>query len=164
MKFEKDIKYAILVTIIGVIEISFGKYIAISGAVPMLTFSFLLVTAMLESDISYVMVLSVLLGVISDILFWHGFITYTIAYSFSCFFTFKLKDAIFSSKWLFLTLNSVLLTILVQIFYMIIHIGDIGTGNFFRCIWSVSLPTVIYNTILCWLFYFLGGKIFKKRR
>ena len=164
MNFEKDIKYAVLALLIGVIEASCGKYIAISGAVPMLTFSFLIVSALLESDISYVMVLSVLLGANSDILYGHGFGTYTVAFFFSCFYTFKLKNAIFSSKWLFLTVDAFLLTILSQIFYMVIHIRDISSENFFRCIWSLILPMAIYNTLLCWLFYFLGSKIFRKRR
>ena len=163
MNFEKDIKYAVLALLIGTIEASFGKFIAISGAVPMLTFSFLIVSALLESDISYVMVLSVILGAISDVLYGHGFGTYTVAFSFSCFCTFKLKNAIFSSKWLFLTVDAFLLTIFSQIFYMIIHIRDIGSENFFRCIWSLILPTAIYNTLLCWLFCFLGSKIFGKR-
>ena len=164
MKFEKDIKYAVLSLLVFIIEVSFGKYIAISGAVPMLTFSFLIVTAMLESDISYVIMLSVLLGAISDILYGHGFGTYTAAFFLSCYCTFKLKNAIFYSKWLFLTIDSFLLTIIVQVFYMIIHIQDIGASNFFRCIWSLILPTAIYNMLICWLFYFLGSRILAKRR
>ena len=114
MKFEKDIKYAVLSLFVFITEVAFGKYIAFSGAVPMLTFSFLIVTAILESDISYVMTLSVLLGAISDILYGHGFGTYTAAFFISCYCTFKLKNAIFYSKWLFLTIDSFLLTMVLK--------------------------------------------------
>lgn len=164
MRFEKDIKYAVLALLIFASEAAFGKYIAISGAVPMLTFSFLIVSAVLESDISYVTVLSVILGLFSDILYGHGFGTYTTAYFLSCFFTLKLKNAVFASKWFFLIIDAFLLTVFVQIFYIIFHIRDIGAGNFFKCIWSYSLPLAVYNTVICMIFYAVGSRFFLKRR
>lgn len=163
MRFEKDVKYAVLAFLIATVEATFGKFIAVSGAVPMLTFSFLIVCAAMESDLSYVMVLAVILGAVSDILHGHGFGTYTLAFAFSAFYTFKLKNTIFSSGWLFLIIDAFLLTFLVQIFYMVTHIGDIGAGNFLKCIWSLVLPQAIYNTLICCLFYCVGSKILKKR-
>lgn len=164
MRFEKDIKYAILAILIGTFETAFGKYIKIFGAVPMLTFSFCIVSALFESEESYIMVLSALLGAASDILYGHGFGTYTIAFSFSAFATFRLKDAIFSSKWLFLVLDAFFMTFLVQIFYMILHLGDIGAGNFFKGIWSIVLPMAFYNTAICCFFYYVAKAFSKKRR
>jgi rod shape-determining protein MreD len=164
MRFGKDIKYALLALLLAVMEATLGKFIAVSGAVPMLTFSFLIVCAVKEADLSYVMVLAVILGALSDILHGHGFGTYTIAFAFSAFYTFKLKNAIFSSGWLFLIIDAFLLTFLVQIFYMITHIRDIGSENFFRCVWSLVLPQAVYNTLICCLFHFIGGKTLRKRR
>ncbi|MBR4723434.1 MAG: rod shape-determining protein MreD [Clostridia bacterium] len=164
MRFEKDVKYAVLAILIYAAEAAFGKYIAVAGAVPMLTFSFLIVCSAKESDLSYVMVLAVILGAVTDIMHGHGFGTYTIAFAFSAFYTFKLKNAIFSSGWLFLVIDAFLLTFLVQFFYMITHIGDIGSGNFLRCLWSLVLPQAVYNTLICCLFYFISGKISRKRR
>lgn len=163
MRFEKDIKYALLALLIGGSEVAFGKYIKIFGAVPMLTFSFCIVCAMREKEESYVMVLSALLGAISDILYGHGFGTYTVAFLFTVFYTVKLKDAIFSSKWLFLILDAFFMTVIVQLFYMILHLGDIGTQNFARGILSVILPTAVYNTAVCCFFYFVSGKFSRKR-
>ncbi|MBQ6907998.1 MAG: rod shape-determining protein MreD [Clostridia bacterium] len=164
MRFEKDIKYALLALFIGTFEAVFGKYIKIFGAVPMLTFSFCIVSALVEYEESYVMVLSALLGAVSDILYGHGFGTYTVAFSFSAVATFRLKDAIFSSKWLFLVLDAFLMTFLVQVFYMILHIGDIGTNNFFKGLWSIVLPMAFYNTAVCCLFYYIANAFSRKRR
>ncbi|MBR4173524.1 MAG: rod shape-determining protein MreD [Clostridia bacterium] len=164
MRFGKDIKYAILAFLIGTFEVAFGKYIAIFGAVPMLTFSFCTVCAIRESEESYVLVLSALLGGLSDILFGHGFGTYTLAFSLSAYYTFKLKDAIFSSKWLFLLLDAFFMTLFVQLFYMILHMGDIGTANFSGGILRVILPTCFYNTAICSLFYYISERFSRKRR
>ena len=164
MRFEKDIKYAFLAFLIGTMEAAFGKYIRVFGAVPMLTFSFCMVCAIEEEEISYPMVLSVICGAVSDILYGHGFGTYTIAFSFAAFYTFKLKDIIFSSEWLFLLLDIFFMTILVQIFYMILHLGDIGTNNFLKALWSIVLPTAVYNTAVSCFFYYVAEKISHKRR
>jgi len=164
MRFEKDIRYALLALLIFVTEASFGKYIAVSGAVPMLTFSFLIVCSVKENDLSYVMALAVILGAVSDVLHGHGFGAYTLSFAFSAFYTFKLKNAIFSSELLFLIIDAFLLTFLVQIFYMITHIGNIGSGNFLRCVWSLVLPQAVYNTLICCLFYYIDSRIFKRRR
>lgn len=164
MRFEKDIKYAILALFVCGCEVAFGKYIKILGAVPMLTFSFCIVCAMTEYEVSYVMILSIILGALSDILCGHGFGTYTVLFAFSAFYTFKLKDAVFSSKLLFLVIDAFLLTIITELFYMIIHIGDIGTQNFFKGFLLIALPTAIYNTAVCCLFYYISGKFLHKRR
>ena len=163
MRFEKDIKYAILAFLLVSSEAAFGKYIAISGAVPMLTFSFCIVCAIKENDMSYVMALSAILGAVSDVLYGHGFGTYTVAFAFAAFYTFKLKDAVFSSKWLFLVLDAFFMTVLVQVFYMILHLGDIGTENIFAGIVSIILPMAVYNTGMCCLFYWISEKIPHKR-
>lgn len=164
MRFEKDIKYALLALLIGAMEAAFGKYIAILGAVPMLTFSFCIVCAVREKEEAYAMVLSMLLGAISDILYGHGFGTYTVAFSFAAFFTLKLKDAVFSSKWLFLVIDAFVMTLIVELFYVILHMGDIGTSNIFKGIWSIILPTAFYNTAICSLFYYISEKFSRKRR
>lgn len=164
MRFEKDIKYALLAFLTGTMEAAFGKYIGILGAVPMLTFSFCIVCALREDEVSYPMVLSAICGAVSDILYGHGFGTYTVAFCFAAFYTFKLKDVIFSSKRLFLLLDVFCMTVLVQLFYMIIHLGDIGTNNFFKVLWSIILPTAVYNTAVSCLFYYVGEKVSRKRR
>ncbi len=164
MRFEKDIKYAILAFLVGTMEAAFGKYIRIFGAVPMLTFSFCIVCAARENEISYPMILSAILGAVSDILYGHGFGTYTVAFSFAAFYTFKLKDAIFVSKWLFLLIDVFCMTVLVQLFYMILHLGDIGMNNFFKALWSIILPTAVYNIAVSCLFYYIGEKVSQKRR
>lgn len=163
MRFEKDIKYAVLALLIGGSEVAFGKYIGIFGAVPMLTFCFCIVCAMREKEEAYVMVLAALLGAVSDILYGHGFGTYTVAFTFSAFYTMKLKDAIFTSQWVFLILDAFIMTLIVQIFYMIIHLGDIGTQNFFKGFVSVILPTAVYNTAVCCFFYYISGKFLHRK-
>ena len=164
MRFDKDIKYAIPALIMFVFEVAFGKYIAVSGAVPMLTFSFLIVCALVENELSYTVMLALIFGVFADALYGHGFGTYTVSFIFAVFYTFRLKDSIFSSRWLFLVFDAFIMTVTVQIFYMIIHIGDIGSGNFWRCMFSISLPTAVYNTVICCFVYFIFEKFLKKRR
>lgn len=164
MKYSRDLKYAVLAFIVIFLEAAFGKYIAISGAIPMLTFAFVIVCALFEDDISYIMMVSVILGVFGDILYSHGFGVYTVSYCFAAYYTFKLKDSIFSSKLLFLVIDAFILCAMQQFFYMVIHISDIGTAYFWRGFFLIGLPSSLYTTAVCCLFYFIGSSIFRKRR
>ena len=164
MRFEKDIKYALSAILLAVIEASIGKYVAISGAVPMLTFSYLLFCAVIESDISYIMVISLLFGALYDILYGHGFGTYTVLFAVSAYYTFRWKDALFSSKWLFFVLDAFFMTVMVQSFYIIVHIGDIGAHNFWASFFSIVMPSAVYNTVICCAIYFIHQKMSKRRR
>lgn len=164
MRFDKDIKYAIPALIIFVFEVAFGKYIAISGAVPMLTFSFLIVCALVENELSYTLMPALIFGAAADVLYGHGFCTYTVSFIFAVFCTFRLKDSIFSSRWLFLVLDAFIVTLIVHVFYLITHIGDIGPQNVLKCLISISLPAAVYNTAVCCFIYFIFDKILEKRR
>lgn len=164
MRYERDFKYAVSAFLVLFTESALGKYISVSGALPLITFSYIIACAALETDISYSMAISVILGVFSDILFGRGFGINTASYCFAAYCTFKLKDSIFSSKLLFLLLDAFLLTAMQQLFYMLSHIGDIGTAYLVKGFLLKGIPTALYTTVVCCLFYFIGGSIFKKRR
>ena len=164
MKYSRDLKYALSAFIVIFFEAALGKYISINGALPMLTFAYVIVCAVMESDMSYITVLSVILGVFSDILYSGSFGIYTLSYCFAAYYTFKYKDSIFTSKWLFLLLDAFILSTIQQFCYMIIHINDIGVKYFWRGFFLKGLPSSLYTTAVCCLFYFVGGTIFRKRR
>ncbi len=164
MKYSRDLKYALSAFTVIFFEAAFGKYISISGALPMLTFAYVIVCALMESDMSYITVLSVILGVFSDILYSGSFGIYTLSYCFAAYYTFKYKDSIFTSKWLFLLLDAFILSAIQQFCYMLIHINDIGLKYFWIGFSLKGLPSSLYTTAVCCLFYFVGGSIFRKRR
>lgn len=164
MKYSRDIKYAVSAFIIIFFEATLGKYISISGALPMLTFAYIIVCALMESDMSYIIVLSIILGAFSDILYSLSFGIYTVSYCLAAYYTFKLKDSIFSSKWLFLIIDSFVLCTIQQFCYMIIHISDIGVNYFWRGFFFRGLPSALYTTVISCLFYFIGSRVFRKRR
>ena len=164
MKYSRDVKYAVSALIVIFFEAALGKYISICGALPMLTFAYIIVCSLIETDRSYIMILSVILGVFSDVLYSRGFGIYTASYCFAAYYTFRLKDSIFTSKWLFLLLDAFVLSTIQQFCYMIIHISDIGVKYFWRGFFLKGLPSSLYTTAICCLFYFVGGSIFRKRR
>ena len=164
MKYSKDFKYAVSAIAVIFLEAALGKYIAISGAIPMLTFAYIIVCAILESDMSYIIVISVVLGVLADVLYSSGFGVYTVSYCFAAYYTFKLKDSIFYSKWLFLLVDALVLSACQQLFYMIINISDIGVAYFWRGFFYKGLLSSLYTTVICCFFYYIDGKVFRKRR
>lgn len=164
MKYSRDIRYAVSAFTVIFLEAVLGKFIAISGAMPMLTFAYVIVCAIIDDDMFYIVLLSVILGVFSDILYSNGFGIYTVSYSFAAYYTLKYKDKIFYSKWIFLILDALALTALQQFFYMIFHIGDIGADYFLRGFVFKALPTSLYTTVICCVFYCIGGRFFEKRR
>ena len=164
MKYSRDLKYALSAFIVIFFEAAFGKYISIRGALPMLTFAYVIVCALMESDMSYITVLSVTLGVFSDILYSGSFGIYTLSYCFAAYYTFKYKDSIFASKWLFLLIDAFILSTIQQFCYMIFHINDIGAKYLLRGFFLKGLSSSLYTTAVCCLFYFIGGTVFRKRR
>jgi len=160
LNIAKDTKYILSAIIILICEFTFGKYIAIFGAVPMLTLSFCILVSVFEKDFSYLLTISIILGIVSDILQGHGFGTYSIALPLSAFVTYKFRDSIFTSKMLFLIIDAFLLTIFIQLFYWLMHIFDIGSIGFWHKLISVILPTAVYNTIICAIFYLICKKRF----
>lgn len=164
MRLEKDIKYSLLAFLFIVCEMAFGKYIAIFGAVPMLVLCFCVVSSIVEEDNSYIVTFCTIIGAICDILACHGFGTYTISFAFASYVTVKLKDNIFASKNLFLILDIFVVSVIIEIFYVLVHISKIGAANIWYNFSSIILPMSIYNTLICVLYYPLHRKIFSKRR
>ena len=164
MSFFKDIKYAFAALAVISCEMAFGKYMDISGVIPMLTFCFCVITAMVEDDFSYIMIFSLILGLVSDLLSGHGIGTYMLSFMFAAYITGRFRDSVFSSSIVFLIIDVFMLTVLVQIFYMLVHIGDIGAGHFFAKIKSIVVPQALYNTVICLIAYPIVSRLSGKRR
>ncbi len=141
---------------------TFGKYIELFGAVPMITLCFCVAASACETEISYIMIVSVILGAVSDLLGGHGFGTYLFSYTFASFVTYKLKDAVFTSKLLFLIIDAFFMTIIVQVIYRITHIYDMNACGFWHGFISVILPMAIYDTVITLVFYKIHKRIIKR--
>ena len=163
MKLLKNIKYFILCFFVLVLEMTAGKYFSIFGTVPMISFCLCLVVAQKEKNENYIITISIILGLILDLLLNHGFGFYTVTFMLSAISTYFLRDITFSSKILFLVCNTFVLTILVCVLYYFFHILDIGTV-FWSIFINVVLPVTIYNVFIVIIFYFVLNKIFYKRR
>lgn len=163
MKLLKNIKYFILCLFVIVLEMTAGKYFSIFGAVPMISYCLCLVIAQREKNENYIITISIVMGLLFDLLINHGFGFYTVAFMLSAICTYFLRDITFSSKVLFLVVNTFLLTIFVCLFYYFFHIIDIGT-DFWKLLISVIIPVSLYNVFVSIIFYFLLNKILYKRR
>lgn len=163
MKFVKTAKYAVMGFAILLCEMTFGKYLEISGAVPMLTFCFCVAFASLEKEINYVAFVSAFAGALFDILSGHGFGTYTLLFTLSAVATFLIRDNVFSSKALMLICDVFILSVFVEIIYFLIHITNIR-GEFYRSFISVMLPVAVYNSVVSLIFYNILKPILSKRR
>lgn len=163
MKIVKNIRYFLLCFIVLFLEMTIGKYLAIQGTVPMLSFCLSIVIAVKEENPNYIVVIGIILGAFLDILLGHGFGSYTVAFSISSLITYCFRDNIFSSKLLFLIINSIILSFLICVFYYLFHILDVGI-DFGIMMTRIALPTSLYNTIICIVLYFALGTTFYKRR
>lgn len=163
MKVVKTVRYTLMSFVILFCEMTFSKYIEISGVVPMLSFSFLITSVMFENNINYIVMLSAVVGGIVDVLLGHGFGTYAVTFMLSAIAAFFIRDKLFSSKVLFLIFSVFLLSIFTESVYYLFHITDIG-GRFFAGFAFVIVPTGIYNTVISLIFYPVLKKILFKRR
>lgn len=163
MKIFKSIKYFMICFATILFEMTFGKYLAISGTVPMLSFCLCLVFAVKEKDPDYIFYIGIIVGVVFDLLLGHGFGTYTLIFTACVWVTYILRDVIFSSYALFLALDTFILTILLSVVYYLLHILNIGT-DFGGVFVNIALPSAFYNTVVSIIFYLILKPTLYKRR
>jgi rod shape-determining protein MreD len=145
-------------------EHGFGKYIAIGGSVPMLSFCYVILAAMNEKNREHALILGLLVGAISDLALGHGFGTYSLVFGFVAWETASLCDNILSSRFLFLTINTFIMTIFAQCIYFLFHIIEIGAGAFSAGFFGIIIPTALYNTVITMIFYKPMNRFFRERR
>ncbi len=163
MKVIKGIHYATICILILLCEMTFGSYIKISGAVPMLSFCFCVVAALFEDDINFVTGIAAALGCVIDVLTGYGFGTYTFTFTLSALITLYIRDRLFSSKVLLMIIDVFVLSVFTNIIYYLFHIRDIG-NSFGSLFVSIILPTAVYNVFVSLIFYpILKLTMFKRR-
>ena len=163
MKIFKSIKYFMICFATIILEMTLGKYLSVSGTVPMLSYCLCLVIAVNEKDPDYIFYIGIILGAILDFLLGHGFGTYIAVFAVSSWITYILRDAIFSSLALFLTIDTFVLTILSNIVYFSLHILEVGS-DFGTILLEIAFPTALYNTIISIVFYVVLKFTLYKRR
>lgn len=162
MAISKDIKYILTALLAFVFEAVLGKYLAIFGIVPNIMLCYFVLASSFEKDFSYVAILGIVFGLAKDVINPHGFFTCLVIYPFSSYITFKLCDSIFSSKRLFVLTDIFVLTIVCELFYFVMHISDMQNIGFLTSLVKIILPSAVYNSVICLVFYPLCKKIFKR--
>ncbi len=160
MRLYKVTRYALPGLAAVLCEQIFGKYIAISGAVPMLCFCFCICTAVLEEESCCTAWSAAVLGGVCDVLSGHGIGTYMLTFTLAAMGTYAVHNRLFSSKRLFLFLDMLVMTIFVQTVYYLTHIIEIGSEYRFV---QIILPMAVYNAVLTVIMYPLVKRIFKRR-
>ena len=102
MKIIEYARYFLICLFTVIFEMTVGKYLAISGTVPMISFCVCTAISAREEKQDYIIFVSVFLGVVMDLLSGHGFGTYTVTFILSAYATYFLRNLIFSSITLFL--------------------------------------------------------------
>ena len=159
----RSIKLTLLTFVIFILEYGLCKHIAIGGAVPMLTFCYVILAAMYEKNKESAVILAILTGALCDLAGGHGFGTYTLVYGIIAFGTSVFCDSILSSKFLFLIINTFIMTIFAECVYFLFHIIAIGTGAFWQCLTAIILPTAVYNVVISALLYKPMKYVFERR-
>ena len=161
---ERTAKYIILSVLIAICEMTFAKYIAVGAAVPMLSFCFVILGAMNEKNVQNAAVLGVFVGIFSDILSGHGFGTYTFIFAVTAAETASLCDSILSSRFLFLIINTFIMTVFAECVFFLFNIIQIGADAFLSCLASIILPTALYNMAVSAILYKPIEKVLYERR
>ncbi|MBE7015463.1 MAG: rod shape-determining protein MreD [Ruminococcaceae bacterium] len=157
-------KYIILSILIAICEMTFAKYIAVGAAVPMLSFCFVILGAMNEKNPEKALVFGLLVGLLSDTLSGRSFGTYTFVYAVTAVETVLFCDSILSSRFLFLMINTFVMTVFAECVYFLFNIIHIGAGAFWSSLVNIILPTALYNMIISAIFYKPISKVFYERR
>ena len=163
MKIFKNIKYSLICFFVIIFELTVGKYLEISGTVPMLSFCLCLVIATKEEKINYIITIGITMGVLADLFSGHGFGTYAVTYTLVVIATYLLRNNIFSSTTLFLVCNTFVLTLISSVIYYVFHVLNVGIG-FGDMITDIAIPTALYNTFVCVIFYMILNLTLYKRR
>ena len=163
MKVIKGIRYATICILILLCEMTFGTYIEVSGAVPMLSFCLCIVVALFEDDMNFITGVAAVTGGIVDVLTGYGFGTYTFTFTLSALITFYIRDRLFSSKVLFMIIDVFVLSVFTNIIYYLLHMKDIG-NSFGSLFVSIMLPSAIYNVFVSLIFYPILKLTMYKRR
>lgn len=163
MKIFKNLKYFLICFFVIIFELTVGKYLAIYGTVPMLSFCLCLVIGTKEEKFDYIVTIGIIMGILSDLFSGHGFGTYTITFTLAVIATYILRNNIFSSTLLFLICDTFILSLLFSVIYYLFHILNVGI-DFGIMITNIAVPTAIYNTIVCVIFYLILNLTLYKRR
>lgn len=163
MNFFKILKYFLICFITFIFEMTVGKFLAISGTVPMISYCLCMVISAKENKENYIIYTNIAVGAMLDLLVGHGFGSYTIIFILSSFVTYLLRDSIFSSKLLFLVIDTFILTIISSVIYYLFHILNVGM-NFGTMLVNFAVPTAIYNVFVCIFIYFILSFTLYKRR
>ncbi len=163
MKLFKNLKYFLICFLFIIFELTVGKYLEISGAVPMLSFCLCLVIATKEENFNYIVTIGIVVGVLSDLFSGHGFGTYTITFTLAVIATYILRNNTFSSPLLFVIFDTFILTVLFSTIYYLFHILNVGI-EFGAMFAKLAMPIAIYNTIVSTIFYFILNSTLYKRR
>ena len=156
--------YVFFALVIAICEVTFAKYIAIGAAVPMISFCFVILGAMHEKNRENALILGLLTGVLCDIIGGHGFGTYSIVFGVTAWETALFCDSILSSRFVFLIINTFIMTIFAQCVYFLLHIIEIGAGAFWQSFSGIIIPTALYNIVVAVILYKPMKKIFSERR
>ncbi len=163
MKLFKNLKYFLICFFVVIFELTVGKYLAVAGTVPMLSFCLCLVIGTKEENLNYIITIGIIMGALADLFSGHGFGTYTVIFVLAVIATYLLRNNIFSSTTLFIICNTFILTLLSSVVYYIFHILNVGI-NFGAMISDIAIPTAIYNTIISVIFYAILNLTLYKRR
>lgn len=163
MKLFKNLKYFFICFFVVLLELTVGKYLAVSGTVPMLSFCLCLVIGAKEEKLNYILTIGIIMGVLVDLFSGHGFGTYTVTFTLSVIGTYLLRNSIFSSTTLFIIFNTFILTLISCVIYYIFHILNVGI-NFGTMMTQIALPTAIYNVVICVIIYAILNLTLYKRR
>ncbi len=163
MKIFKDIKYFLICFFVIIFELTVGKYLAISGTVPMLSFCLSLVIATKEEKLDYIVTIAIVIGVLSDLFSGHGFGIYTLTFTLAVISTYLLRNNIFSSTALFIICNTFILTLIFSVIYYIFNILNVGIA-FGTMISNIAVPTAIYNAVVSIVFYLILNLTLYRRR
>ena len=157
------IKLALLSFLIFILEYGLAKYLAIGAAVPMLTFCYIIIVAMYEKNRETSLILALLTGALCDLAGGHGFGTYTVVYGITAWVTGLFCDSILSSKFLFMVINTFIMTLFSQTIYFLFHIIEIGANAFGRNFTNIMLPIAVYNVVVAVIMYKPLKSIFERR-
>ena len=139
MKIIQYARYFFICLFMIILEMTIGKYLEISGTVPMLSFCLCTVISGREEKSNYIIFSSIFLGMGIDLLSGHGFGTYTLLFVISAYVTYILRNSIFSSITLFLIFDTFILSVLSCMVYYLFHILDVGI-NFGFMLTNIAFP------------------------
>lgn len=161
----KNIKLFVWIFLLVIFQTVMSRYIAIKGIIPDVVFVFIISFVVLEKKFSYCLSVSLICGLLIDLLSSRGIGANIIAYSYSALVCYAIGEHFFKERLLFAVPMVFIMTYLGELVFYVLNYSVFKGIGIFELSELIIVPTTLYNAVITFIIYPLVKKtVYKGNR